>query len=261
MEQSTQEVTQHEQANPGLQDSTDGQDEGTTGQALVADSETFFDPSDITDPGLLSQYKQMQAAFTRKMQGVSQQSNDARDKIQQYDAFMADPVNTIQRIASQYGLSVSRGQAQHQQSDFQQGDPKNWDDVYSNAAKTAEQRVMEKMQPLLNDIQSTKKTQIETYLDQNAPDWRQYEDTMTELVTKHPTLSNDPLRLYEMSVPQSVREQRATQAALKKLKQAAHSNNLSGGTTTAPAQKTPQKASSFDEAVAMAREQLANKGR
>ena len=117
------------------------------------------------------------------------------------------------------------------------------------------------MKPLMNDIQQTKKTQIETFLDNNAPDWREYEDKMIEVVSKHPSLSNDPMTLYRLAVPENIQRQRAEQAALKRLKKTAESGQFSGSTNNTPATQAPKKARSFDEAVQMAKQTLGNKGR
>ena len=101
MDAQQMEATQHEQADVSLQGGVDEPSTGTSDDALVADGEPFFDPSEITDPALQAQYKKMQSAFTQKMQGLSQQNNEVRDKIQQFDAFMQDPVGNIQRLAAQ----------------------------------------------------------------------------------------------------------------------------------------------------------------
>lgn len=255
-----QEATQHEQADTGLTDQIDGSDSGTTGEALGADGETFFDPTDIADPALQAQYKQMQASYTRKMQELSQQNQSVRDKVEQYDSFMQDPVNTIQRLAAQYGLNVSRGQAQ-QMADQQDSDPKNWQDVYAKAAQTAEAKLMEKLSPILKDVQQTKKTQLETMLDQQVPDWRDYEPKMIELLGKYPEMANDPMHLYRLAVPEKVLNERATKAALKRLKQTAESGQLSGGNTNASASKATPKVESFEDAVMVAKQRMGNKGR
>jgi len=56
--------------------------------------DTFFDPSALPEE-LKQPYGQMQAAFTKKMQKLS----ESREKVEAYDAFMADPTREIQRLA------------------------------------------------------------------------------------------------------------------------------------------------------------------
>ena len=80
-------------------------DEGSDSAA----EDAFFDPKSIQDrPELVAAYKQMQAAYTKKMQAISED----RNKIEAYDAFQQNPVESIQRIAAQYGYHLSPVQAQ-----------------------------------------------------------------------------------------------------------------------------------------------------
>ena len=52
----------------------------------------------------------MQAAFTKKTQAVAQD----RQKIEAFDAFMADPMSQIQQLAQQYGYSLTQANAPNQ---------------------------------------------------------------------------------------------------------------------------------------------------
>jgi len=49
----------------------------------------------------------MQAAFTKKMQGLS----GDRQKIEAYNQFMQDPIGQMQQVAKQYGYSLTRAEA------------------------------------------------------------------------------------------------------------------------------------------------------
>lgn len=251
-----------EQADTGLQGTETTEEalqessnpEQTTGSGTVAVEETFFDPKSIEhSPELQAAYKQMQSAWTKKMQSLS----GSNDKVKAYDAFMQDPVKQAQQILGQYGYNVVQNDQQSQQQDF---NPQNWNDVMQEATKIAEQNIMEKLSPVLNEFKQTKRTSIEQQLDGLDPQWRTYEDSMTKLVSAHPTLANDPETLYRMSVPQDVIESRARQAAMRKLESQRQSAQSSGGGTTNRKPSNTNRATSFNEAVTIAKQQLAEKG-
>jgi len=121
----------------------------------------------------------------------------------------------------------------------------------------AEKRVMEKLQPYLKEVQTVKRTNLETMLDQSCPDWRVYEDDMMANLKAHPTLVNDPVKLYQLSVPSNVLESRATQKALKKLQTKSGNGQVSGGsTTTKTPSQMPTGPMTFDDAVKAAKAKL-----
>jgi DNA polymerase III alpha subunit (gram-positive type) len=217
----------------------------TIAPGAEAVEESFFDYNEIKgNPQLEAAYKQMQAAFTQKQQGLS----GGADKIAAYDRFMQNPVSEIQALAQQYGLQIQGAQDQQQQ----QFDPKSWDDVMQHMR----QQVIQDLQPMISEVQSVKKQNIETHFDNNFPDWRQYEDDMKRNLQAHPSLAGDPDMLYRMSVPQKVWESRATQAAMKKLSAQSSSAQVSGGGTTNRQPKSIEKARSFNEAFEMAKQQM-----
>lgn len=85
---------------------------------------------------------------------------------------------------------------------------------------------------------------------------------MMDNLRRHPTLVNDPIQLYRLSVPTEVLESRAMQKALKRMEDKVKGTQVSGGSTTtrkAPA-GVPDKAVSFDEAVKYAEQKLAEEG-
>lgn len=227
----------------------------STGTGTTDDS--FFDPTQVPDE-LKPAYKQMQAAFTKKTQAIKDQAK----KIEAYDTFARDPVGAIQQLAASYGLNVTREQAAAAAAQATNDDsgPQTWEDVYKEATQRAEKNLLERLGPIIKEVQETKKTQIERMLDESCPDWRQYEDDMRDLVQKHPTLVNDPVRLYRLAVPPEVLESRATQAALKKMQTKAEHNQVSGGSTTTKIPNSVPKAKSFEEAVRIARANLAAQG-
>jgi len=232
---------------------TPEQKTGTTG--TVSEEETFFDPESIKGkPELEAAYKDMQRAFTKKTSALKENSK----KIEAYDNFMRDPVGQLQALASQYGYSMTKAEAQRvidQQNNV--SEPKSWDDVMS----MAEQRVLKRLEPFLSEVKETRKGQLEKMLDESCPDWRVYEDDMMKELQKHPTLVNDPVKLYRMSVPDEVWQSRATQAAIKKLQSKAESALVSGGSNTnKQASDSPRGPMPFSKAVEIAKAKLQAQG-
>ena len=267
-----------ETAETGTPENTEGQsssgpDDGQTTAAnpegaggQVADGttnggpqdEAFFDPKQVPDE-LKVAYKQMQAAFTKRMQGLK----EVEEKIQAYDAFSQDPINQMKTMAERYGYDlVHQGQQPAPQNgeDFQ---PTTWDQVFEQASEMAERRIMDKLSPMLNEVQSMKATAIEKALDDVDPMWRNYEKEMMENLRLYPEMAKKPADLYRLSVPQSVMESRATQAALQKLENKTKSGAVSGGsqTTRRPAENLEGEGPrTFAESVEAAKKKLASEG-
>ena len=247
-----------------------GQIAADTGQALstptdAAVEDTFFDPKTLT-PELMPAYKQMQAAYTRKTQEIAKN----RTKVEAYDAFMSDPIGQIQQLAQQYGLSVTRGQAAQMMQGQQtpqpdqaptNWEPQTWEDVMARAEERVMGKVMQQFTPVMTQVQQIRAKGIETQLNEIDPNWRVYEDDMRQTMAQHPTLVNDVGKLYRLSVPEDVQNSRAVQTALKKLEsktQAATMASKGSSPRTAP---VIPKASTFEEAVQIAKQQLAEQGR
>ena len=239
-----------------------------TGQATAPQAEepTFFDPSTLA-PELMPGYKQMQAAFTKKMQAISGE----KQKIEAYNQFMADPIGQMQTVAKQYGYSLTRAEAaqainQQQGQAPQNWEPQSWGEVMSMATQTAREEIMRELQPFLGNVQKVTAQTIERQLSEIDPQWRTYEDDMRAKLQKHPTLVNDVAELYRLSVPEDVLTARATQAALAKFSGKAEQAKVSGTTKTshsAPATPDITKMKSgdaFNMAVEIARKKIASGG-
>ena len=225
------------------------------------DDSVFFDPNEVS-PELMPAYKQMQGAFTKKMQGLSTH----RQKVEAYDAFMADPVSNLQRMATQYGLNLSRAEVNQAMGNTQPQpaepwQPQTYEEIVERAVEVAERRVMQGLAPLLSTVQQVQATNIEKQLQDIDPTWRTYEDTMREKLKKHPTLVNDVSELYRLSVPEEVYQAKATQTALKKLQGKTQAAQVADKGTTSRSAPAPRKASSFAEAIEIAKETLAQQGR
>ncbi len=228
--------------------------QGEAGQSVDSDQitptgtessqESFFDPQNV-HPDLQQPYKDMQSAFTKRMQGFKEQQS----KIEAYDQFQANPQAYIQQLAQQYGLSTVTGEKPNADG----FNPETWEDVMSQAKK----EVMAEVAPQMKKLQQS---QLEKTLDDISPDWRLYEDKMMGTLRNHPTLVSDPETLYRMSVPAEVLESRATQAALKKIQNKGNHAQVSGGSQTSKSENNQPRANSFNEAVKIAQANLAAQG-
>lgn len=244
-------------------DSTAGQPDAPTGQSTTDPENSFFDPRELDGkPELQAAYKGMQKAFTKRMQELSQH----RQKIQAYDDFSRDPVGMLQRLAQQHGYHLTPAQAQaainQQQQAAEQWEPKTWDEVIDRAEKRAEERLMQRMQPIMRELQTQKKSSIERELSEIDPAWQQYEDSMRDNLSRHPSLATDPAMLYRMSVPPEVIESRAVSKALKKMEAKGKSAQVQGNSQT-PKQSSgmePDGPIPFAKAVELAKARLAEQG-
>lgn len=260
--------------------------EGTTAQAPVADQgqapaqgsstegqaaaaapaaqpfEENFDPKTLS-PELQGAYKNMHGAFTKRMQAMSQD----RELLDQAKRFVADPITGMQQMARQYGYQLTRAEAAAavaQQTpphwDPRSGEaPPDWDTVLSAAEQRAEQRLMQRFGPVIENVQKLQAKNIEGQLDSLDPQWRVHEDAMRDNLKAHPTLVNDVATLYRLSVPQEVVEARATQAALNRMQKTTQSARVSGTSSARSASPVPRDVKTFADAVEAAREQLSRK--
>lgn len=228
--------------------------------------DTFFDPSALSED-LKPAYKQMQRAFTKRMQELAKQRDEAKTKVAAYDAFTQDPARTLQQLASQYGYTLTRAQAQRLADSQQQGQqqsqdwqPQTWGEVLDRATQMAESRILERLGPTLQTVRKQQAKTVESQLDEIDPMWRQYEDQMLTNLQDMPKLADRVDLLYEVSVPREVRDARATQAALAKLQKQASSAQPETKTQKPRTQPATKTAKTFEEAVEHAREQLASAG-
>lgn len=249
-------------------DSTTGKGQAKAPETEIERFLTLDDvPEDVRDhvSGILSKKeKEMQAAFTRKTQAIARD----RQKLELVNQFEQNPIETLTKVAQQYGFQLNRaGQEQMKQQvqpqqygeDWQ---PNTWEDVLKVAEDRAEQRILTKLQPYLQPMMQTvekiKSDSIEQSLDKIDPGWRMYEDEIKESMKLAPNLIQSPTgiaKLYRMSVPEDVLTSRATQAALQKFETKAKSAQVE---SKSHATKTTQetKVESFNDAVLAAKRQL-----
>ena len=141
------------------------------GQATAPSEDSFFDPRTVPQE-LQPAYKQMQAAFTKKMQAIA----SVREKAAFADQFQQNPLDIIQRVAQQYGMRLTPAQAaavaQQSQPDGQQWQPNSWDEVIGRAKKEAQQEILQQLTPLLKEVQGMKQSAIERQLAEIDPTWQ-----------------------------------------------------------------------------------------
>lgn len=236
--------------------------DAAAGQAPAPETDAFFDPSKLPEE-LKGPYKQMQAAYTRKSQELAKQ----RQKVEAYDAFSRDPIGSMQQLAAQYGMSLTRAEAK-QMVQQQQGNggteewqPKTWDEVLAKAEERAEARILEKFAPLMQNVQRMQASSIEQQLDSIDPNWRIYEDDMRQTMHEHPSLIKDIGKLYRLSVPEEVYTSRAVQAAIRKMESKGKQATVGSKSETPRSMPATRKVSSFQEAVDEAKRMLSEQGR
>lgn len=233
---------------------------GKVAESQAATEESFFDPKDL-DPSLMPAYKNMQRAFSKKMEGISKD----RQKLDAYNQFEADPVGTMQRMASRMGYKLTRAEAAEALTagteQTKEWNPQSWNEVMEKFTGVAKEKILSELSPILNQVQELRKTNIEKLLDDSCPDWRTYEDEMKGNIQKHPSLVNDPVTLYRISVPSEVLESKAMQQALAKLEKKVKGSEVSGTSKTTKHQAAGfGEVKSFQDAVEAAKRKLSEQG-
>lgn len=224
--------------------------------------DTIFDPREFAErvkalpaevqAQAIALQKQLQGAYTKKTQALASD----RQKIEAFDHFLTDPHGALDRFAKQYGYELRRPGQQQSQEPPQDWEPQNWNDVIARTRQEAEQAILQRLRPLVEQVRNQRKTVIEQQLSEIDPGWQQYEDKMRDNLQRHPTLAADPAMLYQLSVPKDVLEARYTQAALRKFEQKAKSAQVSSPSKTTKQQPSMPKVASFQDAVNQAKAAL-----
>jgi hypothetical protein len=193
-----------------------------------------------------------------------------KEKIAAYDAFFADPVTSLRRTAEQYGMRMEPARATSTPgtpaeasttSSFDVNwQPQTWDEVFQAFAPKIVEKILPTLQtsfrPVLDNLKTLTTSNVERQLAEIDPQWKLYEDDMTDSLKAHPTLANDVARLYRISVPEEVLTARATQAALKKFETKAASAKIQGKSSVQTSTGPTNQKLTFDEAVEKAKKDL-----
>lgn len=227
---------------------------GTASQS----EESFFDPKELPDE-LQPAYKQMQKAFVKKTQAIAQD----RNRIEAYKAFEADPHGTIKRVAAQLGYQLTQGgqQPEASSSGLENWQPQSWQEVIEKVKEAVSGDQSTQLEPLVGEVKQLRRAQIEKMLDDEIPEWRQYEDEMSSLLQSHPTLVNEPMKLARLAIPDEVQQSKAMQQAMKRLQtKAASAQTSAGSTTRKEPSNRPKGKLTFQQAVEEAKRQIAAGG-
>ena len=259
---------------------TEGRAEPTEGTSKlkeapkkVATEESFlpeFDPTTLAaelQPAYQKLEKDFKTVFTKKTQAISKE----KQKIEAYDAFFSNPVDSLNRTAQQYGFKmVPISQANQQQINqngqgFGDWQPNTWDEVLERFGpvlmKKFEEQFMGKLQPMFDSFQKVTSDNIEKQLGEIDKDWKLYEDEMTENLKTHPTLAKDVAKLYRISVPEDVLRSKYTQLALKRFEEKAASAKVQGKSSVQSSQPIQNKKMTFQESVEWAKQEVAKQGK
>ncbi len=225
-------------------------DNTQTSQTTPVVEDSFFDPKSIEGkPELQAAYKQMQSAWTKKMQSVSAN----KQKLDAYDRFQQNPAEAIRALAKQHGIEISEKQKQ----EFQ---PQTWDDVINKTKEEARAEVLKELDPVISQVRDIRKQSIEKLLSDIDPQWQLYEDQMSETLQQHPSLVHDPAKLYEISLPPEVREQRAMKKALEVLNGKKETTPSGGSKTPKTPSTQPAGNLNWAQSIEYAKAELAARG-
>jgi hypothetical protein len=203
--------------------------------------------------------KNLQSDYSKKTLAIKTQ----KDKLAMVDAFQRDPVKFTKDLARRMGLQVVNQNEQNQsQSEFDNWEPQTWKEVVQKISSEIQKGQQGRRDPLEEEVIALKKTNIEQFLDKNVPDWRDYEDHMIENIKQHPSLVNDPIKLYRLSVPEEVLETKAYKKAIEKMQDKVKSAQVGGASKTNKESQEEgfNKARTFEEAVEFARKKIAKDG-
>lgn len=216
------------------------------------DVESFFDPKSIDhSPELKAAYKQMQGKWTKEMQRFKEHGK----KIEAYDSIVSNPMAAVQQYAQANGYTLVQKDPKAKEGD---DTPKTWADVYARAKEES----LKELQPLVSEVRQLKQQNVEQYLDNEYPDWRTFEPEMMDKLKRHPTLAGDMDTLYQVALPEAVRESRAMKAAQAKLLATSEAGQISGASAATKQTTTnaPPKGASFNDYVEWAKQKLARDG-
>ena len=238
---------------------TPGDKQSDKGGDDTGSDDLFMDPNDLPDE-LRGHFKRMQRGYTKKMQSLA----ESKQKVDAYDAFARDPLQTMRNLAAQYGYTLEAKDANKGSGDSSDDAPETWEQVYERATQLATENVMKQMAPYLEQIQSQRTRQIEATLDDVAPEWREYQDEMSQMLQQHPTLVNNPELLARLAIPAEIHEARVHKKVQQKYDAKARSAQVSGGSTTVKASDDDadflNRKLSFSESVEAAKKKLQKDG-
>lgn len=197
--------------------------------------------------------KLMQADYTRKTQAIAQD----RQKVDAMNAFLSNPLHPDnQRFLAQYGYVLPNQSERQATQSNEPYEPQSWEELLTKAAQMGRDLAMQEMAPITTQMQQMGVERVMSRLNQIDPDWRKYEAEMMQLLNQYPQMAREPDKLYRLAVPPEVMEARIFKTISEKYKgQAQHASTHTK--PSAPRSKPGRpKVSNFEEAFALAQQQV-----
>ena len=201
--------------------------------------QTFMNPNELPKE-LLPSFKAMQKAFTRAMQRVA----GDRDKIAMYDQLMVNPQQAIEQLAKKAGVQIQAPVNQQTGEEVSDTDTTKW------IRKIVQDTLAPTIATMKAEQANIKAQTAIAYLNENHPDWYLYEDIMSELIKKHPSMRDDLDSLYTLSKTGAEKAAVVKKAASKTERVITQTSKGRGGVVT------PTKAKTVQEAFDIAKKQL-----
>ena len=201
--------------------------------------QTFMNPNELPKE-LLPSFKAMQKSFTRAMQRVA----GDRDKIAMYDQLMVNPQQAIEQLAKKAGVQIQAPVNQQTGEEVSDTDTTKW------IRKIVQDTLAPTIATMKAEQANIKAQTAIAYLNENHPDWYLYEDIMSELIKKHPSMRDDLDSLYTLSKTGAEKAAVVKKAASKTERVITQTSKGRGGVVT------PTKAKTVQEAFDIAKKQL-----
>ena len=201
--------------------------------------QTFMNPNELPKE-LLPSFKAMQKSFTRAMQRVA----GDRDKIAMYDQLMVNPQQAIEQLARKAGVQIQQPVNQQTGEEVSDTDTTKW------IRKIVQDTLAPTIATMKAEQANIKAQTAIAYLNENHPDWYLYEDIMSELIKKHPSMRDDLDSLYTLSKTGAEKAAVVKKAASKTERVITQTSKGRGGVVT------PTKAKTVQEAFDIAKKQL-----
>lgn len=223
--------------------------DGTTPQAGDSVADGRYDYGQMTSEQV---HKHWQGEYTKK----SQELAELRKQMEPMLEIQRNPLPAIQQYLQQYGYQVVRQGANNPDDPY--GDPQPQPGVDPNMLLSQmQQYVNQQITPLQQSLQQQVVNNVVQELNTSFPEWEQYEGPIKSNLAKYPNLAHDIDALYNMSVPQQVREARVYQKFLEDQKRR-ETTSLPGPAATTPPAVTPDEgtAGDWEKSWAYAKQQV-----
>jgi hypothetical protein len=177
--------------------------------APAVDSTGMYDPETWSGKQV---HEHWQPMYTKR----SQELAETRKVADQWSQVQQNPwpvINDFLQRAGYKAVSAAEQAAVSDEFDGGQSAQPNPQAIEQQINAAVEQRVG----PMQRSFQERETNNVIAELSREFPDWQQYESEITTNLQQFPNLAFDIQKLYDMSVPGSVRDARAYQRHLKQM--------------------------------------------